>query len=267
MSASLLVPIFSGIQRIQKGIALGDAPARVKTFVLGLSSQDGPLLEDFLQQPGNLGGWNAVVTSQADISAVAELAGPMAAVAASQTAMTAVVASQTAMTEIEAVARAVVQIMTIPAGLDWTDYATPDLVVASETAMTAVAASQMAMTAVAASETVQISISESTTAMNALRDVASTADSGSVDNNSWEPVGAASNGTVFVIDVWWNNFSVSGTTELRSLSPQGGVFDAGYNWSEETPVGRAFTNLEIRRNEGSTSNRSRTVRYIPITGA
>ena len=239
MSASLLVPIFSGIQRIQKGIALGDAPARVKTFVLGLSSQDGPLLEDFLQQPGNLGGWNAILTTQSDISAVAELAGPMAAVAASETAMTAVVASETAFA----------------------------VVLASETAMAAVAASQTAMTAVAAIETAQISVSESTTAMNALRAVASTADSIDGSTNQWLPVGAASDGTVFVIDVWWGSSSISGTTELRSLSPQGGIFDAGSNWSEETPVGRSFTNLEIIRSGGSAFGRTRTVRYIPITGA
>ena len=259
MSASLLVPIFSGIQRIQKGIALGDAPARVKTFVLGLSSQDGPLLEDFLQQPGNLGGWNAVLTTQSDISAVAELAGPMAAVAASETAMTAVAASETAMTAVAASETAMAAVVASETAMAE--------VAASETAMTEVAASETAMVAVAESETAQISISESTVAMDVLRDISSTADSSAAPANEWVSVGAASNGTVFVIDVRWDGGALDGTTELRILSPEGEeeTFNAGSNWSEETPVGRAFTNLEIIRIGGSGFNRVRNVRYIPIT--
>lgn len=61
-----------------------DARKIVRNFVLGLNgSADSALLEDYLQDPVNLGGWNAVLTTKTDVEMIAELSGALEAATAS----------------------------------------------------------------------------------------------------------------------------------------------------------------------------------------
>lgn len=185
MSTSLIVPIYGEIKELKKGVTalnLSEAADIAYTFIIGLSQDDGQLLEDWLNESSsNVAAFNLYILEDSTRSDdVLELYGPMKAIADSPTAVSNMLNNTDVRSKALASGSAVQAFTESNVAMSFisssdtvmgdvvTSATVMDAVVDSVTAMNAVAASEIAMEAVAASRTAMNAITASTIAMDAI---------------------------------------------------------------------------------------------------